>query len=87
MNESRVKIYAELKEIAMSYDLDFSTYEGLDKNKSNVFFTKIECGMYDPSFTIDIDWDKCVIRYFAMNKEWELTHINSVCRLLCELIS
>lgn len=88
MNEHRTQIRANLKEIADTFGLDFhQTDIPLVDNVSYLHFSKSGLEMHPPSFMLVVYWDKCLFEYYWLKKQWELKDINSVCTLLCELIS
>ncbi|QCQ64618.1 hypothetical protein Barba31A_gp028 [Rheinheimera phage vB_RspM_Barba31A] len=83
MNENKIQIISQLKEIANEYGLTFSSSD----DDQFVYFRKHEVGVCDPAFLVTINYDVCKAYIGALNKSIDLHQINDCVRLLCEVIA
>ena len=83
MNENKIQIISQLKEIADEYGLTFSTSDDCQF----VYFWKYEVGLCDPRFMITVEYNICNAHIYCLNKTVELHQLNNCVRLLCEIIA
>lgn len=81
-NLLQTSIISQLKEIADEYSLTFSKSEDCQF----LYFTKVECGLCDPSFVVIVEWDVCKANITSLGKVVELKDLVSCVRLLAEVI-
>ncbi|QCQ61868.1 hypothetical protein Barba19A_gp028 [Rheinheimera phage vB_RspM_Barba19A] len=83
MNENKIQIISQLKEIANEYGLTFSSSD----DDQFVYFRKHEVGVCDPSFMLTINYDVCKVHIGCVGKTVDLHQLNNYVRLLCEVIA
>jgi hypothetical protein len=83
MNEHKIQIISQLKEIADEYGLTFSSSD----DDQFVYFWKYEVGMCDPAVCFYIDWHTNEASMLNLNKRFSLKDIKSYVILIAEVLS